>query len=234
MKVIFLDIDNTLLSFNEYVKQTMKTGFAEFGLKAYEPYMYDLFTEENNKLWRQIEDGTLTFQELEKIRWNKVFEAIGISFDGVVFEKYFREALHESAIPEEGAYELLEYLSQKYIVCAASNGPYEQQIHRLEIANMRKYFDYIFVSEQVGASKPATAFFDYAFREINQDREEPIAPEECLMVGDSLTSDVEGGRRYGMNTCLYQKMVWYLKNISVKHCMRARFQKRERMNFWNI
>lgn len=207
MKVIFLDIDNTLLSFNEYVKQTMKTGFAEFGLKAYEPYMYDLFTEENNKLWRQIEDGTLTFQELEKIRWNKVFEAIGISFDGVVFEKYFREALHESAIPEEGAYELLEYLSQKYIVCAASNGPYEQQIHRLEIANMRKYFDYIFVSEQVGASKPATAFFDYAFREINQDREEPIAPEECLMVGDSLTSDVEGGRRYGMNTCLYQKGV---------------------------
>ncbi len=72
---------------------------------------------------------------------------------------------------------------------------------------MRKYFDYIFVSEQVGASKPATAFFDYAFREINQDREEPIAPEECLMVGDSLTSDVEGGRRYGMNTCLYQKGV---------------------------
>lgn len=205
MKVIFLDIDNTLLSFNEYVKQTMKTGFAEFGLKAYEPYMYELFTEENNKLWRQIEDGTLTFQELEKIRWNKVFEAIGISFDGVVFEKYFREALHESAIPEEGAYELLEYLSQKYIVCAASNGPYEQQIHRLEIANMRKYFDYIFVSEQVGASKPATAFFDYAFREINQDREEPIVPEECLMVGDSLTSDVEGGRRCGMNTCLYRK-----------------------------
>lgn len=205
MKVIFLDIDNTLLSFNEYVKQTMKTGFAEFGLKAYEPYMYELFTEENNKLWRQIEDGTLTFQELEKIRWNKVFEAIGISFDGVVFEKYFREALHESAIPEEGAYELLEYLSQKYIVCAASNGPHEQQIHRLEIANMRKYFDYIFVSEQVGASKPATAFFDYAFREINQDREEPIVPEECLMVGDSLTSDVEGGRRYGMNTCLYRK-----------------------------
>lgn len=205
MKVICLDIDNTLLSFNEYVKQTMKTGFAEFGLKAYEPYMYELFTEENNKLWRQIEDGTLTFQELEKIRWNKVFEAIGISFDGVVFEKYFREALHESAIPEEGAYELLEYLSQKYIVCAASNGPYEQQIHRLEIANMRKYFDYIFVSEQVGASKPATAFFEYAFREINQDREEPIAPEECLMVGDSLTSDVEGGRRYGMKTCLYRK-----------------------------
>ena len=54
------------------------------------------------------------------------------------------------------------------MLCAASNGPYAQQLHRLEIADMRKYFSYIFVSEKVGVSKPATGFFDYAFREVNQ------------------------------------------------------------------
>lgn len=205
MKAIFLDIDNTLLSFDAYVKQTMKTGFEHFDLKTYEPYMYEIFTEENNKLWRQIEEGTLTFQELQKIRWNRVFAKLGITFDGVVFETYFREALYESAIPEDGAYELLEYLSQKYIICAASNGPYEQQVHRLELADMKKYFDYIFVSEKMGVSKPAIRFFNGAFREMNEGRIEPILPEECMMIGDSLTSDIEGGRRCGMKTCLYRK-----------------------------
>ena len=65
IKVIFIDIDNTLLDFDEYVKETMKNGFKHFSLKEYQPYMYDIFTQENNKLWLQIEKGELTFQELE-------------------------------------------------------------------------------------------------------------------------------------------------------------------------
>ena len=205
MKAIFLDIDNTLLSFDEYVKHSMEEGFAHFGLKKYEPGMYETFTKVNNTLWQRIESGTLSFTELEKIRWNRVFQALDIAFDGVVFEKYFRESLYESAIPEEGAYELLENLQGKYIICAASNGPYDQQVHRLEIADMKKYFDYIFVSEKLGASKPSPTFFDRAFEEINRDRKTIIMPEECMMFGDSVTSDIEGGLRYGMKTCLYRR-----------------------------
>ena len=94
MKLILIDIDNTLLDFDAYIRQTMEEGFAHFGLRPYEPWMYDVFHRENNKLWRQIEEGTLTFPELEKIRWNKVFAALDIEFDGTVFEKYFRTALH--------------------------------------------------------------------------------------------------------------------------------------------
>ena len=205
LKAIFIDIDNTLLSFDAYVKQTMEQGFAHFGLKTYELWMYDTFTQVNNGLWRQIEDGTLTFAELTKIRWNRVFEALGIDFDGPVFEKYFRGALYDSAIPEDGAYELLDALKEDYILCAASNGPYEQQLHRLEIAGMRDAFDAVFISEKVGASKPSEKFFDYAFAELNTGREEQITPQECMMIGDSLTSDIRGGQMYGMQTCLYRR-----------------------------
>lgn len=205
LKAIFIDIDNTLLSFDEYVKQTMREGFAHFGLKAYEPWMYDKFTQVNNGLWRQIEDATLTFGELTKIRWNRVFEELGIDFDGPVFETYFRGALYDSAIPEEGAYELLDALKENYLLCAASNGPYEQQLHRLEIAGMREAFNYVFISEKVGAAKPSEKFFDYAFAELNTGRTEQITPQECMMVGDSLTSDIKGGQMYGMKTCLYRR-----------------------------
>lgn len=205
MKAIFIDIDNTLLDFDEYVRQTMQTGFAFFGLKPYEPRMYDVFTEINNGLWRGIEQGTLTFAELEKVRWNRIFERIGISFDGWTFERYFRRSLFDSAIPVPGARELLENLNGKSILCAASNGPYEQQLHRLEIAGMRNFFDYVFISEQIGASKPSRDFFDAAFRMLNQGRAEPIRPEETIILGDSPTSDMAGGRQYGMKTCFYRR-----------------------------
>ena len=78
IKVVFIDIDNTLLSFDGYVKYCMKEGFHQFGLKEYEPYMFDVFTEENNKLWNQLEKGTLTFEHLEEIRWANIFKRLGI------------------------------------------------------------------------------------------------------------------------------------------------------------
>ena len=205
MQMIFIDIDNTLLDFDAYIRQTMREGFAHFGLKPYEPYMEAVFHRENGKLWRQIEQGTLTFAELEAIRWDRVFTALDIAFDGQVFEKYFRAALYDSAIPVDGAMELLEALHGKYPLAVASNGPYDQQLHRLEIGGMKPYFDYFFISEHAGAAKPAPAFFDYAFRELNENRSVPILPQETLIIGDSLSSDIAGGLQYGMKTCYYRR-----------------------------
>ena len=205
IKAVFIDIDDTLLDFAEYVKHTMKTGFEDFGLIPYEPYMFEVFTQENGKLWRRIEDATLTFARLQEIRWNTIFEKLGITADGPAFEKYFRAALHESAIPVDGAMETLKKLKEKYILCAASNGPYNQQMHRLELAGMVDLFDYIFISEDIGCSKPAKEFFDIAFSRINESRPDAISPEECLIIGDSMTSDMAGGINCGMKTCFFTK-----------------------------
>lgn len=205
MKAIFIDIDNTLLDFDAYVRASMRDGFARFGLRPYEPWMYDVFVRENDRLWQSIERSELTFARLQEIRWNTVFRALGIEADGVAFERYFREALHESAIPVPGAQELLTQLHGRFILCAASNGPYAQQLHRLELADMRKYFDYLFISEKIGASKPSRAFYDAAFAELNAGRTEPVLPQETLMLGDSATSDMAGGLQYGMRTCYFRR-----------------------------
>lgn len=207
MKAIFIDIDNTLLDFDAYVKDGMRRGFAEYGLPEYEPYMYDIFKNVNDKLWHDIELGRITFTELKKIRWNRVFEALGFEADGVSFEQYFRDQLRESAIPVHGAYELLEALSGRCILCTASNGPYEQQMHRMELADMSRFFEHHFISEDLGASKPSREFYDAAFARLNEGRstEDRIMPEETLMLGDSLTSDMTGGLNYGMKTCWYRR-----------------------------
>ncbi len=205
MQMVFIDIDNTLLDFDAYIRKTMAEGFAHFGLKPYEPYMEEVFHRENGRLWRQIEQGTLTFHELEEIRWNNVFAALDIQFDGTVFEKYFRAALWDSAIPVDGAVELLTALHGKSPMAVASNGPYDQQLHRLEIAGMKDYFDWFFVSEKLGVSKPDPAFFNGAFAQLNAGRETPVLPQDCVIIGDSLTSDMAGGRQYGMKTCYFRR-----------------------------
>lgn len=205
IEVVFLDIDNTILDFDAYVKKAMKDGFELFHLPKYEDYMFQVFENNNIRLWREIEQGKLDMEGLREIRWNLIFDELGIQGDGVTFEDFFRKELNKSAIPENDALEILEYLSSKYIVCAASNGPYKQQMNRIEIGGLTKYFEEIFISENVGASKPTKEFFDTCFSRLEQKIGKKVSPENTVMIGDSLTSDISGGKGYGMKTCLYNK-----------------------------
>ena len=205
IKAVLIDIDNTILSFSGCVKESMREGFSFFGLKPYTEEMFPIFERINNSLWKQIEQGTLTFEKLKEVRWNMIFEEIGIDFDGRLFEEYFREKLFYSAIPEDGAVDMLKYLSGKYTLCVASNGPYEQQMNRLRIAGMRDYFTHFFISSQIGAQKPSKQFFDYCISTLKEAEFPELEPGEVIIIGDSLSSDMSGGIEYGMHTCLYQK-----------------------------
>lgn len=202
-RAIFFDVDNTLLSFDEYVRESMQNGFKKYHLRPYEEEMFSVFRQINNGMWLDLEKGKMNFEELKEQRWNRIFEALGISFDGVVFEEYFGRCLVESAIPEAGALELLQYLYGRYILCAASNGPYLQQENRLKISGMLPYFSHLFISEEIGASKPSEKFFQICLDRLNENVDEEIQPHEIMMVGDSLSSDIMGGAKFGMQTCFY-------------------------------
>jgi YjjG family noncanonical pyrimidine nucleotidase len=203
IKVVMLDIDDTLLSFERYVVEAMRNGFGKFGIAEYTDDMHGVFNKINTELWRRIERGEITLEELKRDRWNMIFKRLGIDFDGERFEKYFREGLFESAIPEEGALDLLEYLNGKYILCAASNGPYLQQKNRLRIGKMLGYFFEVFVSEDIGSSKPYESFFATCVERLELKMGENIKADEIIIIGDSLSSDMKGGIRFGMKTCFY-------------------------------
>ena len=197
IKAVFIDIDNTLLDFNKCALWSMQKAFNDYGL-SFENSMFDTFNMINNRLWLRIEKGELTKEELYACRWNMIFALIGIDVDGVEFENVFYSYLTESAELVDGALDLLKYLHGKYLVCAASNASYAQQIKRLNNAGMTEYLDRIFISEQIGFSKPQKEFFERCFEKIS-----PIVPSETVMIGDSLPADIEGGASFGMKTCRY-------------------------------
>lgn len=205
MQMIFIDIDNTLLDFDAYIRQTMREGFAHFELKPYEPYMEAVFHRENGKLWRQIEQGTLTFRELEEIRWNNVFRALNIDFDGQVFEKYFRAALYDSAIPVDGAHGTAGGAPRQVSAGGGQQRTIRPAAPPAGTGGHEAVFRLVLRVGETGRVQAGRAFFDGAFAALNDGRETAVTPADCVIIGDSLTSDMAGGRQYGMKTCYYRR-----------------------------
>lgn len=203
IKAVLLDIDNTILNFDQCVMDAMREGFIKYELPPYRPYMFDVFTMINNEIWKQFERGEIDFQEILRTRWQKIFDALNIDFDGYRFEQYFVEYIFHSHIIVEGAEELLEYLKGKYIVCAASNGPEKQQLNRLKEAGLLNYFQSFFISEAMGVVKPEKGFFDQVVENLSQYMGKQVLPQEIMIVGDSLSSDIAGGRDNGLSTCYF-------------------------------
>lgn len=204
IETVFIDIDNTLLDFGAYVKNSMREGFKLFGLRKYEEWMYeDVFRPTNGSLWKRIEAGELTLPDIRKFRWNLIFEKLGIDFDGPTFETYFRDRLFTSAVLVEGAEEAVRYLAGKYALCAASNGPFEQQRNRLRLSGLWDCFEEVYVSEGVGSQKPSREFFSYCINDLESKTGRKTAPENILMLGDSLSSDIRGGIDSGLKTCWF-------------------------------
>ena len=197
LKAVLMDIDDTLLDFGKCAEQAMRVGFAEWGL-PFGDSTYRTFTPINDGLWRMIERGELTTQQLLAFRWNRIFDALGIRADGAAFEQRFLDLLYETAIPVDGAADICRYLKEKYILCAASNAFHDQQLNRLKMAGLLPFFDHVFVSESLGYRKPETAFFDTCRALLPG-----VAADECVMIGDSLTADISGGKAAGMKT------IWY-------------------------
>lgn len=197
IQTVFLDVDNTLLDFNENARLAMEKSFHEAGLSFRED-MFPVFSAINDSLWRSIETGQLTRERLHEIRWESIFKELQIDHDGKEFETVFLRHMAASPKPIAGAMDLLRCLYPKYTVCLASNASYEPQSKRLSHTGIPACVHKIFISEQLGFAKPEKGFFDACFAQL------PGAiPQESIIIGDSLSADIRGGAAYGMKTCWY-------------------------------
>ncbi len=197
-KVVLIDIDDTVLDFQKCAEWAIKIAMGERGVQ-YVPKMFDVFKEENDRLWKKLEHGDITQDELLDIRFNIIFEKLGLSLDGREFESRFIALLHESTEEVPGAREILSYLhGRNYRIYAVSNAMQFQQENRLKKSGLAVYFSGIYTSELLGASKPSCEFFDAFFERVPG-----ISKNEVLLIGDSIRADITGGNNYGLATCWF-------------------------------
>jgi HAD superfamily hydrolase (TIGR01549 family) len=95
-----------------------------------------------------------------------------------------------------------------------TNGLSEVQRPRLESSAIAPYIEKLFISEEIGAAKPDPAFFEAVFRGIGGPPKSQV-----LIIGDSLTSDMQGGIDYGIDTCWYDP-AWRASYLPVTYQIR--------------
>ena len=195
IEYLFLDLDDTILDFHKAERIAIGKTLGEFGLEPTEEVLgrYHLI---NKAHWEMLERGELTRAEVQWKRFDALFREFGVTADAQGCAARYMENLAIGHYFLPGAEETLEYLSKKYRLFLASNGNASVQKGRMTSANLYRFFEQVFVSEELGHNKPSKAYFDAAFARIpGFDR------SKALMVGDSLTSDIRGGNNAGIRTC---------------------------------
>lgn len=199
IKVILWDIDGTLLNFKEAEKYAIRKCFSVFHLGECTDSMLRRYSEINADYWRKLERGEISKSEVLHHRFADFFHIEGIVFTDVdAFNREYQLRLGDTVCFHDNSYPLVKRLKNRVRQYAVTNGTYAAQSRKLARSGLDCLFDEVFISEKVGVEKPNKAFFDYIWEQIGT-----YAKQEVIIVGDSLTSDMQGGTNAGITCCWY-------------------------------
>lgn len=196
-KYLLFDVDGTLLDFDKAEQYALEYTFRHYDI----PLTYEInqrYEEINKKLWKDFENGLIDKKTVVYSRFVLLFKEFNIPVDGIAFEDDYQKALGQGYFVLPHTIEVLSALYQKYPLYVVTNGVSQTQYSRLEGTDIKKYFQNIFVSEDIGHQKPSKEYFDYCFKNIDK-----IDLSKTLIIGDSLSSDIQGGINAGIDTCWF-------------------------------
>ena len=197
IKFIFLDLDDTILDFHRSEAVALRKTLQSLNVNPTDEVIAR-YSAINLAHWKALERRELTRGEVLTGRFRQLFEELGMNVSPNVAQSLYEKNLSESHFFIDGAPRLLMTLSQKYPLYIASNGTTLVQTSRIASSGIGRYFKAVFLSEQLGADKPQIEFFERATGQI-----EGYNPSEAIILGDSITSDMQGGINAGMHTCWF-------------------------------
>ena len=194
-EVLFLDLDDTILDFQKAEHVALSKTLRGFGLEPTESVLkrYNLITKAH---WEALERKELTREQVLLGRFQVLFEEMGISAEPVKVARAYEHNLSIGHWFLPGAEEAVARLSRKYKLYLTSNGTASVQKGRMTSANLYRFFENVFVSQEIGVNKPAVEYFEKCFAQIPG-----FDKTKAIIVGDSLTSDILGGQNAGIATC---------------------------------
>ena len=194
IEFLFLDLDDTILDFRKAEYIAIGNTIGEFGVEPTDE-VRQLYHRINKWHWEQLELGTMTREEVLVNRFGVLFEKLGKTVDAVACARAYEKNLSQGHWFLPGAEEAVDALSKKYRLFLASNGTASVQKGRMTSANLYRFFETVFVSQEIGHNKPSKAYFDACFATIPG-----FDKEKAMIVGDSLSSDIKGGINAGIKT----------------------------------
>lgn len=198
---VLIDADETLLDFTKSQEEALKNTLRINGY-PWSREINEIYSDENLKLWKKFERGEVTRARLKIERFENFFRILGI--EGADIEKINRDyvdCLSACGFINDGALELCKTLCGACGLYIATNGLRKAQEGRLERSGLKPYIDGMFISDVVGFQKPSKEYFDFIFSTLGITDKSKV-----IILGDSLTSDMQGGRNAGITTCLFDPL----------------------------
>lgn len=197
-KMIYFDLDNTILDFNKSEEFALKKIFEFLKLNFKDEYL-NIYKPINEKWWRLFSEGKFPKDVIVVKRFQEFFETININLDNYEeISKFYLKALSNAAFFIEGAEEFLKILKEKGIRMAAiTNGVESVQQNRAKIAKLNRFFEFILTSEKVGKPKPEPDIFYYA------EKLSKVPLSKSVYVGDNIETDYEGAKRANLDFILF-------------------------------
>jgi len=195
---LLFDADNTLFDFDEANIHAFRAVCDAFGL-PFSQTLFDRFEIINNATWERFDRGELTKDETVLERFRAFFAAEGIrGLEPEGCNRVRLEVLGRSTALVPHALEVVRELKKTHRVYLITNAVESVQRGRLGRSALAPLIEEAFISETAGAAKPSVEYFDYVFAHIDG-----ITRENCMVIGDSLTSDIQGANNYGLACCWF-------------------------------
>lgn len=194
---LLFDADETLFDYPSLLglQQILAPYHINFNQQDYQE-----FQAANRLLWQALQNGEINMQELAEKRFAKLAKQTGEQAH--ILNHQLQLAMAKISQPLPFARELLQYLKQQNInIGIITNGFAALQKPRLAHLKLEPFIDTLIISEEIGFAKPDKRIFNYALQQMNIK-----LPENVLMVGDSLSSDIIGAKNVGMSTCWFNRL----------------------------
>ncbi|MEP0549011.1 MAG: HAD family hydrolase [Rhodothermales bacterium] len=202
VRFVYFDLDDTLLDHRAAEREaladccsTFATHFDGHALA----HVQETYHAHNVPLWRRYAAGEIGRDDVQRLRFERLHAALEL--DGLdaahLGETYLdRYAAHWRWTDGAGA--AFHAVADRFPVGLLTNGFADVQHAKLDrFPVLRERSDAVVISEEVGVMKPHPAIFAHAADVAG------VEPGAILYIGDSLHSDVEGGRGAGWQVAWY-------------------------------
>ena len=203
-KYILLDADNTLFDFNASQRLAFFAMLSEFGIEPREDYL-TAYHNINDRWWKKLERRETDREQLKLGRFVDFAAYAGIKDVAPAdMDACYRKHLGDNGIELPGAVDFLKKIRDGHELFIVTNGMSQTQHGRFDRSRVRELVNGLYISEELGADKPSVRYFELVLEDIARQFPD-MTKEQCLVVGDSLTSDIKGANNAGLPCCWYDR-----------------------------
>ena len=194
--IFLFDADNTLFDYDKAEANALKAMFESYGFD-YSERIHLKYRDFNSQVWTQYEKNEITKEELQTVRFKRLFDYAGIGADEKTFNEKYLYELGKGSFLIPGAFEICrDIVSMGKRIYIVTNGMLTTQQSRIQNSQIKDYISDFFVSEHIGFQKPHISYFEHVFASIPG-----FEKSKALIIGDSLSADIAGGNNSGIDSC---------------------------------